>query len=133
MHVFLTMKQDSHEPDACYCCGRRAGYNRAIVDRHLDARVGRLCMNCERDELGTSFADGYTKDDDTCALCDRDSQYVLPRYEPVAVEGETAIVSRVSATADQTPLPLCDEHLHEFGDRPTSRPEVPLRNTGVIR
>lgn len=103
--------------DACFRCGNRAGYNRAIVDRTADVTIGRLCVRCERDTFGTFFVDGYRKDDDACALCDRDAHYELPLFKPIVVEGDEAIVCKVSTTADPDPVPLCDEHLHGLTGR----------------
>ncbi len=100
-------------PEDCYVCRRPAGFNRAIVDPREEVEVGRICVNCERDELDDRF-DPASSTDGTCAYCRRDGEYALPRYDPVAVETTEAVVSMVSTSLDATPIRLCEHHLYEL-------------------
>lgn len=97
----------------CYVCRRPAGFNRAIVDPREEVEVGRICVNCERDDLDDRF-DPASSTDGTCAFCQREGAYAIPRYEPVAVETDEAVVSMVSTSLDGTPIRLCEHHLRDL-------------------
>jgi hypothetical protein len=94
----------------CYVCGKRAGYNRAIVESRREIEVGRICVNCERDELDEQFVSEESSDG-TCAYCERQGGYRLPRYEPAVIETDDAVVLVVSSKLDSAPIRLCERHL----------------------
>ena len=104
----------------CYACGRRAGYNRAIVDPRRGVEIGRVCVNCERDELDERFAAAADSASTTCAYCERERAYELPRYEPIVIESDEAAVSVVSTKLDPNPIGLCERHLRWLGGETSS-------------
>lgn len=105
----------------CFICGLRAGYNRAIVDLHSGVEVGRLCMNCEKEEFGNSLHRSGMNPGDSCLHCDRDGQYALPIYAPLQrMEGDV-IQCRVDYEVTNRTVRLCDEHLYALTSTPPDR------------
>lgn len=98
----------------CVRCGREAGYNRAVIDRFSGAQIGRLCMNCEREEFGNSFTYSTSSESHQCVFCKRDGQILFPRYLPEADRsgGDVVVTSSIERTGS-VPC-LCDEHFHEI-------------------
>ncbi|ARS88733.1 hypothetical protein B1756_02490 [Natrarchaeobaculum aegyptiacum] len=104
----------------CVRCGHESGYNRAVIDRFSGAKIGHLCMNCEREEFG-NVLEYSTRGDDECVLCERDGQIELPRFVPVERQvGETVVVE--SEIEDGTAPRLCDEHFHAITEAERLRP-----------
>lgn len=107
----MTTHDESRTP--CYACGRRAGYNRAVQDRRTDRQLGRLCVDCERRHVD----DWIDADRSERRCCDRAGRYALPKYESIAVETESIVLSTVSTAVDSEPLLLCRSHLRALCDR----------------
>lgn len=98
----------------CILCGRKAGYNRAVIDRFSGAKIGHLCMNCERDEFGNVLE--YDAQDGTqCLLCQRDGHVTLPRYVSTPERTGDTIVCKTTIEDGDAPC-LCDEHFHAITD-----------------
>lgn len=95
----------------CVICGHESGYNRAVVDKFSGAKIGQLCMNCERDEFGKVF-DYEASGDCQCVLCQRDGQIAFPRFVPVESTAESDVVVVKSVIEDAESPQLCDEHFH---------------------
>lgn len=103
----------------CVSCGRRAGYNRVVVDLVSGVEVGGLCVDCEAEEFGKVLERGYW-DGEECGLCPRDGQFALPEWEAEATERDGDLHCSVSySVTGGTPV-LCDEHLHAI--RPEEAP-----------
>ncbi len=105
------MGSGSHDKHQCFSCGKRAGYNRSIIDLSTNREAGRLCVNCEQRAFGNSLQ--YTQQPQTgsCLYCARDAQFVLPRYLAFTLKHSTKTVSKVSTALEDQPVSLCDEHL----------------------
>lgn len=102
----------------CVICGHESGYNRAVIDRFSGAKIGQLCMNCEREQFG-KVLEYESRGTDECVLCQRDGHVAFPRYVPTERrEGDTVIIS--SAIEDEAPT-LCDEHFHLITDSNTPK------------
>lgn len=95
----------------CFSCEKNAGYNRAIIELSTNREAGRLCVNCEQREFGNSLEYARQTVTDSCLFCERDAQYVLPRYLPFTLKHTTKTVSKVSTELEEHPVRLCDEHL----------------------
>lgn len=94
----------------CVRCGLAAGYNREVVDVVTDCVVGSLCRNCECETLANATQGG---DDETCAMCDRDPFYALPRWLPETTTEAGVVVCDVDYERDEDAIHLCDEHYHD--------------------
>ena len=100
----------------CVRCNREPGYNRAVLDLVRGVEIGSLCRNCE---LGvfyvldtspvTTSGEGHT-----CACCDRDGFYALPRWLPETCADTGTVRTSVDYQLDDQPLFLCDEHFDEL-------------------
>lgn len=117
----------------CLCCGRDAGYNRAVVDRFGDVRLGGLCLTCEEREFGATLR-RTERGADGCALCSRDGSFALPAWRPYAEEApDGTVVSRVDYRVDAATVHLCDRHLQVIdgdadGPPSTAADARPLRD-----
>jgi len=99
----------------CICCGRPAGYNRAVVDVLSGRELAGLCRNCELDEFGR-ILERFAQTGPQCAVCNRDGHIALAAWKPSVERSASKLVSRVEyEVTDRTPL-LYDEHFHLVAD-----------------
>ncbi|MBX0286067.1 hypothetical protein [Haloarcula salinisoli] len=105
----------------CICCGRPAGYNRAVVDVLSGRELAGFCRNCELDEFGRTL-ERFTGTGSQCTVCNRDGHIALAAWQPSVERSASKLVSRVTyEVTDRTPT-LCDEHIHQIADGPLDAP-----------
>lgn len=95
----------------CVRCGRRAGYNRAVVDVTSGVLLGGFCVDCEESAFGESLQQGLWRGADGCGLCPRDGHVALPRWTASAEERDGDLHSTVDYRVTDGTLLVCDEHL----------------------
>lgn len=110
------------EPMQCVRCGKRAGYNRLVVDLVAGDREGGLCRNCEFDTFGRTL-EWHSRSDGSCLCCDRDGSVGIARWraEP---DGES--FSMDVTYHPRMPL-LCDEHFQALKQGEPTATEEPTK------
>lgn len=100
--------------DICVRCGLESGFNRVVVDRRYDQKIGELCHECETVEYGRVLykADGHVESG--CALCAAEPTVVLPMWQTTdeMVEEDLKLIEgEFEVTPDD--VGLCSSH---YGD-----------------
>lgn len=100
----------------CLRCGREAGYNRVVIDLLAGTELGRLCMNCEKDQFGECLEYFGSAGADDCAFCERDGHFALARWLPSVEDRGDRLVCTAEVERTDTAVKVCDEHFHEIAD-----------------
>lgn len=96
----------------CVSCDSNTPQFRVVIDLDTERRIGVICEPCLKEEFGDTILSPDWRNQDGCAICDRDDFYGLP---PVNLTRETRgvdqICSRYEYSLEDDVLGLCDEHL----------------------
>ena len=112
--LVVVLQRPTAQPMHCIVCGKRAGYNRAVVDLVSGLECGHLCVACEREAFGFALELGIGLGSDSCSFCDRDGQYAVPKWEGRSREVDGDLRCSVEYDTSTATLLLCDEHFHRI-------------------
>lgn len=96
----------------CIGCGAESSRFRIVIDLDTDREIGCLCRACLTDQFGQLITHTDWRNNDGCAICDRDAFYGLPEVRLCReTRGASVAMSRFEYALDAHTLRFCDEHL----------------------